>query len=160
MNKERRKHCLAGTALLLLLSSTTWAGTGSSNSETEKAIVVKVAKNSVVVLANDQGQLTPGENNLCMVIRDPLTGSAMDVRSVSIGFAQHVGRILESPIKAQLTQESIGRYCGQVNLWSPYYNPMNFHVDVRYVDTDNRKQKVGFCLTARKLAEGRLKELK
>jgi hypothetical protein len=79
----------------------------------------------------------------------------MDVRAVTTDFAQHVGRILESPVRARLSQESIGRYCGQVNLGTQYYNPMKFHIDVRYVDADNRKQKVGFCLTARKLAEGR-----
>jgi hypothetical protein len=148
MKKERRKYWLAWPVLLLVLSSMTWAGTGSTNSETEKAIVAKLAKNSVLVLANGQGKLTPGENNLCMVVRDPVTGSAMDVRAVSIDFAQHVGRILESPIRAQLTQKSVGRFCGRVNLGFPYYKPMNFHVDVRYVDAGNRKQKLGFCITA------------
>lgn len=127
----------------------TWAGTGSANSETEKAIVVKVAKNSVLVLANGPGKLTPGENNLCIVIRDPVTGSAMDVQAVTIDFAQHVGRILESPIRARLSEESIGRYCGQVNLGAQYYKPMNFHIDVRYVDAENKKQKLGFCLTVK-----------
>jgi len=101
------------------------------------------------VLANGSGKLTPGENSLCIVVRDPLTGSSTNARDVSIDFAQHVGRILESPIRAQLTEQSIGRYCGQVNLGPEYYKPMNFHVDVRYVDATNRKQKLGFCLTAR-----------
>jgi hypothetical protein len=149
MKKDHRNLWLLFPVLLLLLFSTSWAVAGDSNAENEKAIVVKVARHSVVVLANGLGKLTPGENDVCIVVRDPLTGTAMDVRAVSINFAQHVGRILESPIKAQLTQGSIGRYCGQVNLGVPYYNPMNFHVDVHYVDADNKKQKVGFCLTAR-----------
>jgi hypothetical protein len=124
-----------------------WAG--SNDPENERAIVVKVAKNSVIVLANGSGKLTPGENNLCIVVREPLTGNGIDARDVSVDFAQHVGRILESPITAQLTEQGIGRYCGQVNLGPEYYKPMNFHVDVRYVDATNRKQKLGFCLTAR-----------
>lgn len=146
MNKEHRKHWWC-PVVLLALSSMTWAGTGSINAGNEKAIVVKVAKKSVIVLASGSGKLTPGENDLCIVIRDPLSGSAADARNVSIDFSQHVGRILESPIRAQLTQESIGRYCGQVNLGPQYYQPMNFHIDVRYMDADNRKQKVGFCIT-------------
>lgn len=146
MKKERTACCFF---LFLFFTWMAWAGTDSSNAASEKAIVIKVAKNSVLVLANGLGKLTPGENNLCIVIRNPLTGSAMDVRAVSIDFAQHVGRILESPIRAQLTQESIGRYCGQVNLGAQYYKPMNFHIDVRYVDAENRKQKLGFCLTVK-----------
>ena len=149
MKKNHTKRWLLGAVLVLALSSMTWADTGATDAENEKAIVVKVAKNSVIVLANGSGNLSPGENNLCIVIRNPLTGSAMDVRAVSIDFAQHVGRILESPIRAQLTQESTGRYCGQVNLGAQYYKPMNFHVDVRYVDAENRKQKLGFCLTVK-----------
>jgi hypothetical protein len=132
--------------LALAFTSISWAA--SNDPENEKAIVVKVAKNAVIVLANGSGKLTPGENNLCIVVREPLTGKGIHARDVSIDFAQHVGRILESPLRAQLSQQSIGRYCGQVDLGPEYYKPMSFHVEVRYVDADNRKQRVGLCVTA------------
>jgi hypothetical protein len=148
MKGIQKRHWLLCPVSLLVLYSITWAGSAPINEDNEKAIIAKVTKESVIVLASGSGKLTPGENELCIVVRDPLTGSAAAVRSVSIGFAQHVGRILESPISAQLTHESVGRYCGQVNLGRAYYEPMSFHAEVRYMDAGNRKQKVGFCLTA------------
>ena len=113
----------------------------------EKTVATKLEKDLVVVLTNDSGKLTPGENAICVVIRDPRTGAAADVQNVSIDFSQRVGRIAESPIRTRLARESVGRYCGDVNLGRQYYKPMNFYVGIRYVDPANKNRRVGLSVS-------------
>lgn len=39
----------------------------------------------------------------------------------------------------------MGRYCGQVNLGVQCYKPMNFQVDVRYVDAETGNKNLDFA---------------
>jgi len=112
-----------------------------------KTVAAKMEKNLVVVLTNDSGKLNPGENALCVVIRDSGTGEAADVQNVNIDFSQRVGRIVEDPITARLALESVGRYCGNVNLGRQYYRPMNFNVIIRYMDPAHQKRRAGLSLS-------------
>ncbi len=104
--KIRFKSLLVTCSLLLVLVALSGAlyAASSVDSTTERTIAAKLEKNLVVVLTNDSGKLTPGENVLCVVIRNSRTGDAADVQNVSIDFAHRVGRILESSITMRLTR--------------------------------------------------------
>ena len=131
-------------AMLALCGSLFAASAGDPTAD--KTIAAKLKNDLVVVLTNDSGKLNPGENAVCVVIRDPRTGEAADVQNVSIEFSLRTGRIVHGPITARLARESAGRYCGNVNLGRQYYKPMNFYVGIRYMDPANKNRRVGLSL--------------
>lgn len=109
----------------------------------------KLANDVVIVLMNEQGKLTAGDNDLCVVFRKVETGKPADVQNVSIDFSQLVGRIQETPIKAQVMQDDAGYYRGSINLGRQYYSPASYYAIVRYIDLAGKKRRVRFHLTVK-----------
>jgi hypothetical protein len=78
------------------------------------------------------------------------TEEPIDAQNVSVDFILLVGRIQEEPLRAKITQEAAGRYCGYVNLGTQYYSPSSYYAFVRYIDSTHKKNgKVRFLLTVR-----------
>lgn len=146
MNTPSKPMLVASLILAQLALCGSLYAAQSVDPTADKTIAAKLKNDLVVVLTNDSGKLNPGENAVCVVIRDPRTGEAADVQNVSIEFSLRTGRIVHGPITARLARESAGRYCGNVNLGRQYYKPMNFYVGIRYMDPANKSRRVGLSL--------------
>jgi hypothetical protein len=114
-----------------------------------KPIASKRSKDVVMVLMNENGKFTGGANSLCVEFRNADDGGPVDVRSVSMDFSQLVGRIQQRPIMAQITQDSVGKYRGRVNLGRQYYNPAAYYAVVHYLDLTGKERKVRFLLAVK-----------
>jgi hypothetical protein len=114
-----------------------------------KTLSSKRAKDVVAVLVNEQGKFTAGDNSFCIEFKRSEDGAPVEVRSVSIEFSQLVGRIQERPFVAQVTQESVGKYFGRVNLGRQYYKPASYYTIVHYLDLAGNKRKVRFLLSVK-----------
>lgn len=77
---------------------------------------------------------------MCCSIKQGQT-SRWTFENVHVDFTLLVGRIQEEPIKTELTEDRVGRYCGHVNLGKQYYVPASYYVFVFYTDVAGRKKK-------------------
>ena len=116
---------------------------------TETTIASKRARDLVITIANTTGRLREGDNDLCILFVRRETREPVDVQDVSVDFTLLVGRIQEEPIKAPLTRDQLGRYCGHVNLRKQYYIPASFYAFVRYTDVSSKKRKERFFLSVK-----------
>ena len=116
---------------------------------TETTVASKGTKDLVIAITNSDGRLKGGENSFCVMFQKAGTDEPVDVRNVGVDFALLVGRIQEEPIRAQLEEDRVGRYCGHVNLGKQYYVPASYYVFVRYTDRAGRKRKERLFLSIR-----------
>ena len=114
-----------------------------------KPIASKRAKDVVIVLMNQHGVFTGGNNRFCLEFRKAEQGGPVEVRNLSMDFSQLVGRIQERPIMAQIAQGSAGRYLGRVNLGRQYYDPAAHYAVLHYLDLAGEKRKVRFLLSVK-----------
>lgn len=114
-----------------------------------KPIARKRTKDVVIVLINEHGTFTGGDNRFCVEFMKAEQGGPVEVRNVSMDFSQLVGRIQERPIMAQITQGSVGRYLGRVNLGRQYFNPAAYYAVLHYLDLAGEKRKVRFLLSVK-----------
>lgn len=114
-----------------------------------KPVATKRAKDVVIVLMNEHGTFTEGDNRFCIEFMKAEQSGPVEVRSVTMDFSQLVGRIQERPIMAQITQGSVGRYLGRVNLGRQYYNPAAYYAILHYLDLAGEKRKVRFLLSVK-----------
>jgi len=77
------------------------------------------------------------------------SGEPTDVEGVFLEFAQQVGKIRESGRKFPLALDSLGRYCGTVDLGKQYYHPAFYYVEVHYADSLRKRRTCRFFLTLR-----------
>ena len=138
-----------------ILSSTMFLGAQSLD-ETHpdicamgKPIATKRANDVVIVLMNERGVFTGGNNRFCVEFMKAERGGPVEVRNLSMDFSQLVGRIQERPIMAQIGQGSVGRYLGRVNLGRQYFNPAAYYAVLHYLDFDGEKRKVRFLLSVK-----------
>jgi len=115
----------------------------------DRTIASKRTGSMVVVLANDTGKLTPGENQFCALLQNGNPTRAADIREVSVDFRLLVGRIQEKPMTAHLSQNGADRYCGLINLGSQYYRPASYYAYVRYVEATGKKRSTRLFLTVK-----------
>jgi hypothetical protein len=111
-----------------------------------KTIASKRVKDVIVLFINEQGNFTGGDNRYCIEFNKAKEGGPVEVRDVRMHFSQLVGRMQERPIIAQVTQDSVGRYFGSVNLGRQYYNPAAYYAILHYVDSSGKKKKARFLL--------------
>jgi hypothetical protein len=114
-----------------------------------KPIVSKASKDAVIVLLNEHGTFTAGDNTFCLQFRKTGAGESVDIRGVNVDFSQLVGRIQERSIIAQLNQDGIGKYVGHVDLGRQFYNPAAYYVAVHYFDANGKKRKVRVLLAVK-----------
>jgi hypothetical protein len=123
----------------------------------ENAVASKRTKNLVVTITGPDGRLKGGENSFCVVFQKRETGEPVDVQNASVEFTLLVGRIEEKPIRAQLTEEHTGRYCGHVNLGKQYYVPASYYAFVLYTDAVGKKRKTRLFVSIIRRLDIRLK---
>jgi hypothetical protein len=137
-----------------ILSSTMFLGAQSLDDAAPdicvvgKPIASSRTRDVAIVLMNEHGTFTGGDNSVCVEFRKA-EGGPLDVRSVSLEFSQLVGRIQERPIMARISQDGVGKYLGRVNLGRQYYNPAAYYAVVHYVDLAGKKRNVRFLLSVK-----------
>ena len=114
-----------------------------------KPIASKRMKDVAIVLMNEHGTFTEGDNHFCVEFMKAEQGGPVEVRNVSMDFSQLVGRIQERPVVAQMTGTSVGTYLGQVNLGRQHYNPAAYYAVVRYLDLAGEKRKMRFHVSVK-----------
>jgi len=98
----------------------------------------------LIELANGNGRLKAGENDLCLTFQKTETGGHVKVRNVAAEFSLLVGRIEEKPIVAHLSQKGTGEYCGDIDLGRQYDSPSSFYIFVRYIDPADKRRESAF----------------
>jgi hypothetical protein len=116
---------------------------------TEMTVASKRTKDLVITITSMDGRLKGGENSLCVLFQKRATQEAVDLQNVSIDFTLLVGRIQEEPIRAQLTKDQVGRYCGHVDLGKQYYVPASYYAFVRYTDGVGKKRRQRLFLSVK-----------
>ena len=139
----------AGLSLSQQDAGREYASAQALSSSGERPIDSKRTNGMALVLTNDSGKLTAGENAICVLFRDIATAGPVDVQDVSLKFTLRVGRIAGGSIAVPLNRDRPGRYCGHVNLGRQYYDPARYYVEMRYVDTTGRKRKLSFWATVK-----------
>jgi hypothetical protein len=116
---------------------------------TETAVASKRKKDLTITITSADGRLKGGENSFCVMFEKKETEEPVDVQNVSLDFTLLVGKIQEEPVKAQLTEDRVGRYCGNVNLGKQYYVPASYYGFVLYTDAAGKKRKERLFLSVR-----------
>jgi hypothetical protein len=112
-------------------------------------VASKRTRDLVITITNADGRLRGGDNEFCLLFQKRESREAAEVQDVSIDFALLVGRIQREPIRARLTQERQGRFCGHLDLGKQYYIPASYYAFVRYTDADGEKRKERVFLTVK-----------
>ena len=115
----------------------------------EMTVASKRTNDLVITITSADGRLKSGENSLCVVFQKRGTGKPVDVHNVSVDFTLLVGRIQEEPIRAHLTNDQMGHYCGHVDLGKQYYIPASYYAFVFYTDAGGQKRKARLFLSVR-----------
>lgn len=113
------------------------------------AVASKRTKNLAITITGPDGRLKGGENSFCVVFQNGETEEPVNVQNVSVEFTLLVGRIQEEHIRALVTEDRVGRYCGTVNLGKQYYVPASYYAFVLYTDAAGKKRKNRLFLTVR-----------
>ena len=108
---------------------------------TETTVASKRTKDLVIAITSSDGRLKGWDNSLCVVFKKRGTEELVDVQNVSLEFTLLVGKLQEEPIRAQLSEDQMGRYCGHVNLGKQYYVPASYYAFVLYTDAAGKKRK-------------------
>jgi hypothetical protein len=126
-----------------------FAASSTTVNVSDKTIISRRTGSVVIVLTNDNGKLTPGENHFCVLFQSRSPIRAGDIREVSVDLRLLVGRLQEEPITAHLNQDGPGRYCGHMNLGPQYYRPASYYAFVRYVEATGKKKSIRLMLSVR-----------
>lgn len=99
--------------------------TGEKSPAAGKIIQSRHADDLVVAISNEGGQLTRGPNSFCVEFRKDDKGQMPDVGAVQVDFTMPDMEGMHAA--AQVTRNSMGRYCGRVTLtmageWSAVVN--------------------------------------
>ena len=135
--------------LAIFVLGATFAIASTAEDVQEKTIASKRSGSLVVVMTNETGKLTPGENHFCVLFQSISPASAIDVREVTVDFRLLVGRIEEVPIVTQLSPNGVHRFCGRIDLGRQYYRPANYYVFVHYVEATGKKKSTRLSLAVR-----------
>ena len=100
-----------------------------------------------ISIVNDSGRFVAGSNTFCVVFTSAANTSPVSVKDVDIEFAQQVGRIQEGPTHAQIKEGNTGRFCGKVDLGTPYYQPAFYYVFIHYTDAHGKRRKFRLSLS-------------
>jgi hypothetical protein len=103
----------------------------------------------IISIVNDSGRFVAGSNTFCVVFTSAADASPVLVKDVSVEFAQQVGRILEGPTHAQITEGNAERFYGKVDLGTQYYQPAFHYVFIHYTDVDGKRRKCRLSLSVR-----------
>ena len=50
-----------------------------------------------------------------------------------------MGKIREKPLTTVFKEDTVGRYCSEIDLGAQYYHPALYHVTIHFVDTSSKK---------------------
>jgi len=139
---------LAGLFAIFVLGATL-AVTSPAEDAQGKTIASKRNGNLVVVMTNEAGELTPGENHFCVLFQSVSPSTAFDIREVSVDFRLLVGKIEEAPMPTTLSSNGAQRFCGRIDLGRQYYRPSNYYAFVRYVEATGKKRSTRLSFAVR-----------
>jgi hypothetical protein len=94
-----------------------------------------------ISIVNDSEKFVAGSNAFCVEFTNIVNADPVSVKGVDVEFAQQVGKIRERPTRAQIRENSIGRFCGIVDLGKQYYQPAFYYVYIHYTDTSGKRRK-------------------
>ena len=117
------------------------AGCTSSKCRALEGRSAQRTKDLTITITSPDGRLRGGENSICVVFQKRETKEPVNVQNVSVEFTLLVGRIEEEPIRAQLTEDRVGRYCGHANLGQQYRVPASYYAFVFYTNAAAKKRK-------------------
>ena len=142
--KVTSKTIRAATTCLfaIFVFGATLAAASTAEDVQEKTIASKRSGSLVVVMTNETGKLTPGENHFCVLFQTIIPSAAVEVTEVSVDFRLLVGRIEEAPLTAHLTPNGVQRFCGRIDLSRQYYRPANYYGFVHYIEANGRKRSM------------------
>lgn len=112
----------------------------------DNTIAIKRKGDLHISISNRSGELSAGRNEFCIVFRGARADEAAQVEDVHVEFAQQVGKIRETPKKSIVSESTMGRYCGKVDLGKLYYRPAFFYVIVRYRQNTKKTKSCSFFL--------------
>jgi hypothetical protein len=123
---------------------------GQAALQTSGLIIASKRTNQLVItITSPDGRLKGGENSFCVMFEKKGTREPMDVENVSVDFTLLVGRIQEEPIRAHLTKDQKGHYCGHVDLGKQYYIPASYYAFVFYTDASGQERKARLFLSVK-----------
>ena len=79
---------------------------------TEATVASKRTKDLTIAITSAEGGLKGGENSFCVMFQKRGTEEPVEVQNVRVDFTLLVGRVQEEPIRAHLTRDRVGSYCG------------------------------------------------
>jgi hypothetical protein len=112
----------------------------------QTTIASKRSHGFYISLMSKSGELAE-KDEYCAVFGRTKGGDPAHVDRVFVELEQQVGRIRESGQMAALSLDSLGRYCGTVDLGKQYYEPAFYYVTVHYADSLKKKRVCRFFLT-------------
>ena len=89
-------------------------GGGEKSPTAGQIIQSQRVKDLAIVLSNNRGQLTTGQNSFCVEFRKVETGEMTDAGNVQVDFTMPDMGAMRAV--AKVTQSEVGRYCGHVTL--------------------------------------------
>ncbi len=132
-------HVADVSILAMFTVAATLTCTSTAAHAQEKAIASAKTGSSLILLTNENGKFTAGENHFCVTFQSANAKSNGDFREVTANFVLLVGRIHEKPITAHLGPTVADRSCGQINLGPQYYHPSSYYAYVHYADRNGKK---------------------
>jgi len=136
------------TTCFILCGAILLAAAQNLHASEKKAASVR-SHELIISIVNDSGRFVAGSNTFCVVFTSAADASPVLVKDVSVEFAQQVGRILEGPTHAQITEGNAERFYGKVDLGTQYYQPAFHYVFIHYTDVDGKRRKCRLSLSVR-----------
>jgi hypothetical protein len=112
----------------------------------QTTIASKRSRDLYISLMNELGKLAQ-KDEYCVLFSKTNGGEPIQVEGVFMEFAQQVGKIRETPKRSPLSQDNLGRYCGELDLGKQYYQPAPYYVEVHYTDNLGTRRRCRFFLT-------------
>ena len=138
--KSKSLRTAASCVFAIFVLGATLAAPSTAEDVQDKTIASKRSGSLVVVMTNEGGKLTSGENHFCVLFQGRGPSIATEGQEVSVDFILLVGRIQERPLTAHLGPNGVGRSCGDINLGRQFYRPSNYYALVHYVEETGKKK--------------------
>lgn len=147
--KSNSVRTAASCLSVMFFFGAAFAAASAQEDVQEKTIASKRSGSLVVVMANEAGNLTPGENHFCVLFQNVSPSTAIDIQEVSVDFVLLVGRIEEAPLTAHLSPNGVHRFCGHMDLGRQYYRPASYYAFVRYAEATGKKKSARLPVAVR-----------
>lgn len=147
--KSKLSRIATSCVFAIFVLGATLAAASTAEDVQEKTIASKRRGSLDVVIKNETGKLTRGENHFCVLFQSISPSTAIDIQEVSVDFRLLVGRIEEAPLTAHLSPSGVHRFCGRIDLGRQYYRPASYYAIVHYAEPAGKKISARLSVTVR-----------